>query len=280
MNKASQTTAAIVIVGMVALSNAGPEPAKAINVTAVNTKADEVDPFVASTNRALAYASNVAGSFDIYVSYRPATTWTKGAVLPGFDDKVADERSPCIVESTVYFATNEVPDEKFKDLKNFDIKSSTQGRAPLELLGISTKEDEMHAWVQQGKEFYFSRKTADGWQQFVANGPTPGPIGNAKAVGFAPGFHNATLTSDGRTMYLEGPIDEKRTRVFVSERGAGGWGKPKQIINLSAAEDEHSDAGPALSPDGRYLYFTSNRAGGQGGWDIYAAAVNTLKKGD
>jgi len=253
------------------------EAVKLINIGAVNTKADETDPFVASNNAALVYATNAAGSFDIYVSYRSSGAWKKGAPLPGYDDKIDDERSPYIFNTSVYFATNFVPDEKFKDLKNFDIKVVTQGRAPLELLGISTREDELHPWIHQGRELYFSRKSADGWVQHVATGPSPGPIGSPKSVGFAPGFHNASLTTDGKTMYLEGPIDEKRTRLFVATRGKEGWSKPRLITNLSEADAQHSDAGPALSPDGRYIYFTSNREGGQGGWDIYAVAVSSLK---
>ena len=31
------------------------------------------------------------------------------------------------------------------------------------------------------------------------------------------------------------------------------------------------DAGPWLADDGRVLLFTSNREGGQGGWDLYAS---------
>lgn len=253
------------------------DPIKVINVTAVNTKADEIEPFVAANNRALVYATNTNGSYDIYVSYRPAAAWSKGAPLPGFDDKEADERSPFVLNTTVYFASNFVPDDKLKDLKNYDLKFSTEGRAALALLGISSKDDELHPWVHQGKEFYFSRKTAAGWQQCLANGPTPGPIGNAKELSFPPNMHNASLTADGRTMYLEGPLDENRSRIFVSTRTTTGWSKPKQIANLSLPTDEHSDAGPSISPDGRYLYFASTRPGGEGGWDIYAAPVVQLK---
>jgi hypothetical protein len=256
------------------------EPVKIISVAAVNTPADETDPFVAATNRALLYATNAAGTFDIYVAHRPGTAWTKGAPLPGYDDRGADERSPYLHNTTVYFASNFVPDDKLKDLKNYDLKFSTEGRAPLPLLGISTKDDELHPWVHQGKEFYFSRKTPDGWKQFVAAGPTPGPIGKAKELDFAVGFHNASLSPDGRSMYLEGPIDEKRTRLFVSTRTQAGWTQPKLTVNLSMPDDAHSDAGPAISPDGRYLYFASDRAGGQGGWDIYAVAVSSLKTRD
>jgi len=269
---------ASVFLGLAILTSVrGGEALKIINVGAVNTKGDELDPFVAAGNAALLYATNASGSFDIYVSYRTSSAWKKGTPLPGYDDKIDDERSPFVSNASVYFANNFVPDEKLKNLKNFDIKVSTQGRAPLELLGVSTREDELHPWLVGGREFYFSRKTADGWIQHVAAGPSPGPIGNAKTVGFAAGFHNASLTADGKTMYLEGPIDEKRTRIFVSTRGKDGWSKPRLIVNLSEAGDEHSDGGPAVSPDGRYIYFTSNREGGQGGWDIYAVAVSALK---
>ena len=76
-------------------------------------------------------------------------------------------------------------------------------RAPLPLLGISEKEDEMHPWLTAGaKEFYFSRKLKEGWVMFVTQGEVPGP-GLAKRVGFEPGFCRATLrmtTSSARVI--------------------------------------------------------------------------------
>src|SRR5205807_3028234 len=49
----------------------------------------------------------------------------------------------------------------------------------------------------------------------------------------------------------------------------GIWSAP---VNLgSAINSTASDQGPAISPDGLSLYFTSNRTGGVGGFDMYVS---------
>src|SRR5205807_3692467 len=137
---------------------------KPTNLDKLNTAADEVDPFVTPDGKLLLYASNGAGNFDIYVSVRSGTAWPAGKPYTAVNTKDADERSPFLTRGGVfYYASNAVPDPKLKDLKNYDIKMKEGMRAPLPLLGISTKEDEMHPWVTvDGKEFFFSRRTKEG----------------------------------------------------------------------------------------------------------------------
>ena len=43
------------------------------------------------------------------------------------------------------------------------------------------------------------------------------------------GFHHATLTPDGRTMYLHGPLDKGRTGLFRSTQASGKWGEPEEL---------------------------------------------------
>lgn len=82
----------------------------------------------------------------------------------------------------------------------------------------------------------------------------------------------ASVSADGRWI------------VFASNRGggAGGWDlwqarledkrwSQPQPLSLNSAADERA---PFFSADGRWLYFASSRAGGQGGLDMYRVAVN------
>jgi TolB protein len=57
--------------------------------------------------------------------------------------------------------------------------------------------------------------------------------------------------------------------LWLSRRGANGWSAPQPVPFNSAA----NDFDPAFSPDGRWVYFFSNRPGGLGGDDIYRVAV-------
>jgi hypothetical protein len=260
---------------------AGGDPmVKPLNLSKLNTDADEEDPCPTPDGNRLLYASKAKGSYDIYVS-----TKVKGIFQPGkpfIFDRLADERSPFMFKDKYFFATNEPPDEKFAKLKNFDIKMQIGFQAPTYVGGdINTKADEMYPWVTPaGKELYFSRKTEEGWVLFVANGPVPGPIGKAKAVGFAPNFHRATIAgTDGLTMYLQGPLDKDRLGIFRSKRAKVGeeWSKPEPVTALNHPESMKGDMQPALSLDGVRLYFVSDRPGGKGGLDIWVVPTVQLK---
>jgi hypothetical protein len=150
--------------------------------------------------------------------------------------------------------------------------------APIPVVGISEREDELHTWITPaGKEFYFSRTTPAGWVLMVADGPTPGPIGNAKEVGFPPGFCRATLNATATTMYLQGPIDKDRTGIFRSKRASisAAWSKPEPVKALDFADAKRGAASPCLS--GERLYFVSDRAGGKGGMDIWSVMLFQIK---
>ncbi|MEM6829281.1 MAG: OmpA family protein [Bacteroidota bacterium] len=59
--------------------------------------------------------------------------------------------------------------------------------------------------------------------------------------------------------------------LFFSRFRNGKWTDPQP---LAINDQEAWDSTPALSPDGKTLYFSSNRAGGFGGTDIYVAKIN------
>lgn len=81
-----------------------------------------------------------------------------------------------------------------------------------------------------------------------------------------------SLSADGQRMYYtfcNGPC-----KIFYSDLGEDGkWGKPialPALINLPNVSTKQ----PSISPDGRTLYFTSNRPGGYGGYDVWSATKN------
>jgi Tol biopolymer transport system component len=81
---------------------------------------------------------------------------------------------------------------------------------------------------------------------------------------------------DGRTL-LWGSTDRKGGpggwNIWMSRRTAerDPWGAPEPAPFNSDA----NDFDPAFSPDGRFVYFFSNRPGGFGGDDIYRVAVTS-----
>src|SRR4029077_1660377 len=124
---------------------------------------------------------------------------------------------------------------------------------------VNTPEDELHPWVSaDGKSLYFSRKTKDGWRIGLAQRETAtGPDGFEEPItlDLPPDFHHPTLTPDGRTMYLQGPLDKGRWGLFVSPSTAKGWSLPEPLDMLNHPEGPTGDRSPGLSRDGAMLYF-------------------------
>ncbi len=253
----------------------------------VNTEADETDPYLAPGNQALLYVSNATGSFDMYLSIKSNVSepWQAGQALNNYNAKDADERSPFYTANkTLYFASNRIPDPRFKDLQNFDILERQGGRQPSRLLQVSQKEDEMFPWVTpKGTEFYFNRKTANGWRLFVSRGPAFGGISKGKLIEEIPaGFVHPTLTPNGLTMYLQGLVGEGRWALFQTTRPqvGGKWSQPKPLVNLNHPDGKQGDMAPSLSPSGNTLFFASDRPGGSGGLDLWMVKTSELKVGE
>lgn len=83
------------------------------------------------------------------------------------------------------------------------------------------------------------------------------------------------FSPDGTTMYLtvcrHDPQYPRMAEIWTSSRTDAKWGKPQQL--KITADTLSSYAHPALSPDGKWLYFTSDMPGGYGGYDLWRAEI-------
>lgn len=85
------------------------------------------------------------------------------------------------------------------------------------------------------------------------------------------------FTPDGHTMYLTqcltDPQYPRYATICTSGRSDAAWGK---ATKLDITKDSLSSyAHPAISPDGQWLYFTSDMPGGLGGLDIWRIRLTT-----
>ena len=83
------------------------------------------------------------------------------------------------------------------------------------------------------------------------------------------------FTVDGREMYLTqcltDPSYPRYAQIAKSSRSDAAWGKASKV---EISKDTLSSfAHPALSPDGNWLYFTSDMPGGKGGKDIWRVRI-------
>ncbi|NTD99142.1 OmpA family protein [Agrobacterium tumefaciens] len=83
-----------------------------------------------------------------------------------------------------------------------------------------------------------------------------------------------TISPDGKYLFFTGcnrPDGLGRCDIYVSHREGNDWGEP---YNLGKpVNSEYWESQPAISPDGRTLYFISNRPGGSGGYDIWKSTI-------
>ena len=83
------------------------------------------------------------------------------------------------------------------------------------------------------------------------------------------------FSPDGRTMFLTqcktDPNYPRYATIAASSRSDAAWGKPTEIV--ISKDTLSSFAHPAISPDGDWLYFVSDMAGGLGGYDIWRARL-------
>ncbi len=80
-----------------------------------------------------------------------------------------------------------------------------------------------------------------------------------------------SFSPDGQTMYLTRAIRSETSNtsveIYTSRKGEGTWSAPQKFEIIA---DTVSAVGhPAVSPDGKYLYFSSDMPGGYGARDIW-----------
>ena len=86
-----------------------------------------------------------------------------------------------------------------------------------------------------------------------------------------------SFSPDGRTMYLtQCKTDGQYPRyanIATSQRSDASWSKATDLVLTRDTLSAY--AHPAVSPDGEWLYFTSNMPGGMGGYDIWRVRLTT-----
>ena len=136
-----------------------------------------------------------------------------------------------------------------------------------EIWSYFTDDQGTRVEVQDGKERYVL------WQDprqnlFREEGSPeePDPVNQAS------GRLEAAFSPDGTTMILvrsdPGAI---QADLYQSTWNGRIWTRPTRVASLNS---ESNERGPAFSHDGKSLYFSSDREGGQGGDDIYVARWN------
>lgn len=113
------------------------------------------------------------------------------------------------------------------------------------------------------EDFYMSNYSDGCWQKGEPIGPPLNTPGNE-------GAHK--LSADGKTLVFTGcnrPDGFGNCDIYISHKKLGQWTIPQNMG--SAINTPYSEKQPSISPDGRYLYFSSNRPDGIGNMDLYVS---------
>lgn len=116
-------------------------------------------------------------------------------------------------------------------------------------------------------DLFFSRKDENGkWKQ-------PEVIESEVNTEYDEGA--SCISPDGKTMYFtrcsSDPDYPRYAEIWESARSDASWGTPKKC---EISKDTLSSyAHPAISPDGKWMYFVSDMPGGVGGLDIWRVRI-------
>lgn len=80
----------------------------------------------------------------------------------------------------------------------------------------------------------------------------------------------ATITADGNTMYFVSDRNLKKgSDIYVSKKNGKVWGTP--IALSDSINTLGNETTPFITPDGKYLFFSSDGLLGMGGYDVYVS---------
>lgn len=111
------------------------------------------------------------------------------------------------------------------------------------------------------EEVYISYNTSGNWSQ-----PTPIKIASDFNVG------TAGISADGQKMLIFIGGGGGTGNLYSIDKSGTQWSNPVTMGNKINSRSLETTA--SITPDGKTLYFASNRAGGYGGLDIYKSVKN------
>ncbi|MBN2892422.1 MAG: PD40 domain-containing protein [Bacteroidales bacterium] len=83
----------------------------------------------------------------------------------------------------------------------------------------------------------------------------------------------SSVSVDGSQLFIYRSTDKDPGDIYLSKYDGSNWSTPEKIEK--PVNSKHNETHASLSPDGKTLFFTSDRKGGEGGLDIYTAELDT-----
>jgi hypothetical protein len=251
-------------------------------VAGLVTANDEGNPSFSADELTVYFFSNRqspnTADFDAYVATRQTRDDAFGIAAPiASINTGADERGGAISSDglSLFFHSSRV--------NGYDLYVSTRpntgvafGAAVNLGAGVNTTDIDEDPFISSdGQTLYFERTPAAGGNTSIFRAAA-GPTGFANTTAVAE-LNTAlaarpVLSADGLTIFFasDRPGGAGNLDIWVASRQSptGTFGQITNVAELNAGDFEFPDW---LSRDACRIYFTSRRAGGAGGWDIWQA---------
>lgn len=213
----------------------------------VNSLDNDYEPEISDDGRLLFLVRGKAGdNADIYYCRRDKDGWSipqpLSSVNTGYDE-LGPELSPD--GRTLYFYS-----DRHDGLGGYDIWAAHRRQ------GDALRFDEpvnLGAGINSAYSDYGTALTPDGLSMYVASNRPP-EMTSPPPVAPTP------------LPQTEGQPHSDNYDLYIAELEAGQW---KILRPLTAVNTMHNEGSPAVTPSGDFLYFASDRPGGQGGFDLY-----------
>jgi len=246
----------------------------------VNSAADEFRAALSADGATLIFDSNrieAIGDFDLFASTDTGGTWSAPVNLGPAVNTAGRDYAPALSPDglTLYFTSGGW------DLVQSQWTGSEWGpRQPVPGSVNSGSQEWAPFLSADGARLYFTAWNRPGgagghdlWSSAWNGGSWGVPSPVAPNVNGAGNEYTGSITADGSTMYLSLDGD-----IYRSTDSAGTWTAPVSLGPAVNAPDRW-DTNPTISADGTALYFSSERDGGFGGYDLYVT-TNTATGAD
>lgn len=258
------------------------------NVSELNSSSNEYGPtittdggeIILTSDRPNGHSTDLAGEFDddIYSATLSGRKWSSPKRLAGAVNSDVDDVSSCLSYDGTKMLMHRVVDGQ-TDIFESTLKGASWS-APTKLpFQISSKKanEVFAAYSADGWSIYFGRDNATRSNGFeIMYSSMQSKIQKnymaAQMISTVNSKFNEGpiyITIDGETMYIasQGSGSIGGYDIFVSKNINGTWSKPENLgypINTP-----YDDFFFSTTANGKFAYISSNRAGGEGGYDIY-----------
>jgi OmpA-OmpF porin, OOP family len=263
----------------------------------VNSTANDFGPAISKDGLSLYFGSNRTGNLDLFVVQRTSedAPWGVPINLEALNSPVTDnipslsrdghwlffnsnrtQGSQGGIDIWVSYRARVHDDFAWEEPQNLGPGANTA----LFDAGASYFENE-HGSAPQ---LFFNRGTANQTDNEIMMSElqpdgTFGPAAPVQGINSAASDQRPSIRYDGLELFFFSNRNGNND-IYVTTRNSinDPWSAPSALgVNVNTAADEFQ---PYISPDGSTLYFTSNRLGGCGGFDLYMTTRTKLKGKD